>query len=124
MKHLYILIMTVALMATGAMAADPHKGMNADTASLTGTIVDNLCAEAHKATLDEFIKTHTRECALMPKCAASGYSLYHYGALIRFDAASSKKIGQFLKKKGSRLDVEVVVKKKGDVYTLVSIKNR
>jgi len=86
--------------------------------------VDNHCADAHKSSMEQFIKSHTKECALMPDCAASGYSLYHYGALLRFDKESSKKVEQFLRKKGNRLDVVVVVKKAGEKYSLVSIKNK
>ena len=92
--------------------------------TLSGTIIDNLCAEAHKADIAKFITAHTKNCALEPQCAASGYSLYHYGALITFDGPSSKKIEEFLKQKKSTLNVIVEVKKAGDNYSLISIKNK
>lgn len=99
MKQLFLFIIAFSLLASGGLAADTRAATKGDVITLSGTIVDNLCAEAHKAGMDAFIKSHTRECALMPDCAASGYSLYHYGALLPFDRASSKKIETFLKKK-------------------------
>lgn len=120
--------MALTLISTGVFAAEIQAEIQKDKKSekitISGTIIDNLCAQAHKSSMEQFIKSHTRECALMPECAASGYSLYHYGALLRFDKESSKKVEQFLQKKGSTLTVVVVVKKTGDAYNLISIKNK
>lgn len=116
-----------ALLIAGAVyaaetAAKPAAGVKAMT--YEGTIIDNLCATGNKAKLGDFIKTHTKQCALMPNCAASGYSLYMPdGTLMPFDKASSMKIQKFLKKKSSKLEVSVTANKNADTLQLVSIKN-
>lgn len=124
MKRAALSLVTAAVVLTGTWAAGAEKINENGIMKLSGTIIDNLCAKAHGENIEAFVKSHTKECALMPKCAASGYSLYHYGATIRFDRAGSRKIEQFLKKKESSLHVVVEVKKSGDLYSLVSIKNR
>jgi hypothetical protein len=124
MKNLILMLMTFTLLSTGVYAVESQKGIKTGKMTISGTLIDNRCANAHTSSLEQFIKSHTKECALMPDCAASGYSLYHYGALVRFDKESSKKIEQFLQKKGSTLDVTVVVKKAGEEYNLISIKNK
>lgn len=95
-----------------------------ETMTLKGDIIDNMCADGHKDELAEFVKTHTKECALMPACAASGYSLYAGGKLHRFDAAGNAKIEEFLKTENSKLQVAVTVKKVGEELSLVSIANQ
>ena len=92
--------------------------------TLKGTIIDNKCAEANKANLSNFIKTHTKECALMPACTASGYALYtNERLLMKFDKESSAKVAEFLKKPDSTLNVTVVVKQVGSELNLISIAN-
>ena len=118
MKQFILLVAALVFLSGGAIAANA-KGP--ETMTIKGTIVDNQCANAHKDTESEFIKTHTKECALA--CAKSGYSIFANGSLVAFDSPSSKRIEAFLKKKDSKLTVAVVVKKAGDKYSLVSIKN-
>jgi YHS domain-containing protein len=90
-----------------------------------GTIIDNMCAEAHKGDLAEFIKTHPKSCALKPDCAASGYSFYFDGYLVKFDNASSVKVEEFLKQKDSKLEVIVTLSKQGKgIASLISINNQ
>ncbi len=124
MKQIILMLISVTLISTGAFAADIQKDKKSENITISGTIVDNHCANAHKSSMEQFIKSHSKECALMPECAASGYSLYHYGALLKFNKESSRKVGQFLQKKGSKLDVIVVVIKSGSEYKLISIKNK
>jgi hypothetical protein len=92
--------------------------------TLKGDIIDNMCADSHTEDLAEFVASHTKGCALMPSCVASGYSLFVDGKLHKFDEASNKKIEEFLKKDDSRLQVEVTIIKKEDKISLVSIKNQ
>jgi hypothetical protein len=101
--------------------ADMH---GAKTMTLKGDIIDNMCASGHKDDMAEFVKTHTKACALIPNCASSGYSLYVDGKLHKFDEASNKKIEEFLKKDDSKLQVEVMIEQKEDMISLVSIKNQ
>jgi hypothetical protein len=92
--------------------------------TLKGTIIDNECAQANKADLANFIKTHTKECALMADCAASGYAIYTDDKLLmKFDQDSSVKVAEFLKKTASTLKVVVVAKQVGGELSLVSIEN-
>jgi len=92
--------------------------------TLKGTIIDNKCAEANKANLANFIKTHPKECAIMPACAASGYAIYtNEKLLMKFDKESCGKVAEFLKKTDSTLNVTVVAKQVGSELNLVSIEN-
>jgi len=124
MKQFIVIFAALLFFSTGIVAMEEKKGGGSETMIISGTIIDNMCAGANKDTIAKFITTHTKECALKPNCAASGYSLYHYGSLIPFDGPSSKKIEQFLKQKDSNLTVTVVARKAGDKYSLVSIKNK
>ncbi len=93
--------------------------------TLKGNIIDNRCAGTQTPEkLAEFVKTHTKECALMPACVASGYSIFADGKLQKFDKDSNAKIEKFLKKADSKLQVVVVAKKTGDKLSLVSIENQ
>jgi len=95
-----------------------------DNITLKGTIIDNKCAEANKANLSNFIKTHPKECAMAPACAASGYAIYtNEMLLMKFDKASCAKVTEFLKKTDSTLNVTVVVKQVGCELNLLSIEN-
>ncbi|MCX5714886.1 MAG: hypothetical protein NT033_08855 [Candidatus Omnitrophica bacterium] len=122
MKKAIFLTLALCFVATLAIAADMPPAT--DTVTITGTVVDNLCASANTNTISEFIKTHTKECALMANCAASGYSILSEGKLTKFDKESNVKVEEFLKKPESTLNVVVVVKKNGEELTLVSIENQ
>ncbi len=112
---------TLAVLAIGLISL---AGLAGDTMTLKGDIIDNMCAAANKDTLADFVKTHTKACALMPACVASGYSLFAEGKLYKFDAQSNKKIEEFLKKEDSKLQVSVELKKEAEVYSLVSIESQ
>jgi hypothetical protein len=117
------LLISLLFVASMALAAEPAPGSG--TSTLSGVVVDNACASGHKDDLSEFVKTHTKDCALMPNCEASGYSLVTPdGKALAFDKASSLKIAKFLKTKKGTLNVEVKVKKAGNELVLVSIKNK
>lgn len=92
---------------------------------LKGYIIDNKCASANNSdTLEEFVKTHTKECTLKPECMASGYSIFADGKLYAFDKDSSAKVAEFLKNADSKLQVTVTAKQVGDELSLVSIENQ
>jgi hypothetical protein len=94
-------------------------------ATIKGTIIDNQCAGAQKPEqLAEFVKSHTKQCALMAQCVASGYSIFSEGKLMKFDKDSDVKIAAFLMKADSKLQVEITTQKSGDILTLLSIKNQ
>ena len=108
-----------------ATAGTPTLTPAATEITLTGDIIDNMCAGTKTtAELAEFVKTHTKECALMPDCVATGYSIFADGTLYKFDKESNAKIEEFLKKEDSKLQVAVTVNKVGEELSLVSIENQ
>lgn len=115
-------VTAVKPVAAAPVAAAPVKE---EIVTLKGDIIDNACASAQKADkLAEFVKTHTKACALMAPCVLSGYSIYADGKLSKFDKVSNAKIEDFLKKKESKLQVVVKAKKIGDMLSLESIENQ
>ncbi len=125
MKKLVLAVVALCLLTTFAFAGEAVTATIGNAVMpIKGTIIDNTCAGANKDSLAEFIKTHPKSCALMPACAASGYSIYADGKLMQFDKESSAKIEEFLKKDDSKLDVVVETEKAGDELKLLSIKNQ
>jgi len=118
-----ILALLLAVVFVGSLSFAAEKAAKLPKKTLSGDIIDNICAVAHQADLAEFVKTHAKECALMPDCVKSGYSLYTDGNLLAFDDASNAKIAKFLQKKKSTLQVKVKVKV-GDKLNLLSIGNK
>jgi hypothetical protein len=143
MKKLAFLVVTLALASSFVFAAEETANLTItstptmpvtkasvsaqatvpETMILKGDIIDNMCAGTQTSEkLAEFIKIHNKMCAL--SCVASGYSIFADGKLSKFDMESNAKIEEFLKKEDSKLQVSVVVKKVGDVLSLVSIQNQ
>ncbi|MDD5408968.1 MAG: hypothetical protein PHC71_02625 [Candidatus Omnitrophica bacterium] len=135
MKKILFVLMALCFVSSLAFAQDMAKPADTTTAvaapattpetmTLKGDIIDNMCAGANKDNLAEFVKTHTKECALMPNCQASGYSIFADGKLYAFDKDSSAKIAEFLKNADSKLQVTVTAKQVGDELSLISINNQ
>ena len=123
MKKLLAVLLAVVFVGSLAIAAE-KKAAKPQVKKMTGIIVDNMCAGSHQADIAEFVKGHTKECALMPDCVKSGYSLFTEGKLLPFDEASSAKIEKFLKKKNSTLNVAVKAALVEDKLSLKSISNK
>lgn len=123
MRRLAVLCLAVCVFAAPALAAD-KVAIPSDAVVLKGTLIDNKCAEANKGDIGGFIKTHTKECALMPACAASGYSLYSDGKLMMLDPGSSAMAEEFLKAPDSKLDVEIEAENIEGDLSVISITNR
>jgi len=123
MRKVSLGVVVLGLAITIGLALQP-KAYAADPLSLQGDIIDNMCANGPKDALADFVKTHTKECALAPHCAASGYSIYADGVLYKFDSASSKKVEEFLKQESSKLQVVVKANKVGEELSLISIENQ
>jgi len=125
MKKLSAAILALGLITILGVALQGKTAVTGpETMTLKGDIIDNKCAAANKDNLSDFVKTHSKQCALMPACAASGYSIYADGMLYKFDQESVKKVHEFLKKENSKLQVVVAVTKAGEEYTLVSVENQ
>ncbi len=116
MKKLIFVVLVLCFAASFAYA---------ETVTINGTIIDNMCADAHKDDLAVFIKTHPNNCTVMGNAmATSGYAIYSNGKLTKFTDASSEKIAEFLKSKdSSKLSVIVDANKAGDMLDLISIRN-
>jgi len=128
MKRFFIFafVLTFAASAVYAQQAlTPVASTLEETVAISGDVVDNLCAGSQKPEdLAVFVRTHTKECALAPGCAASGYAIFADGTLYKFDKESSAKVEEFLKKDDSTLKVVVEAKKGDQGLSLVSIKNQ
>jgi hypothetical protein len=120
------IVAAVAVLAVAVLASSVYAATaGGETLTLRGTLIDNACAGSQTPEqLAAFIKTHTKECALMPGCAASGYGIFADGLFRRFDAASNAKVEAFLRKEGSKLEVVVVAREAGGRLELVSIENQ
>jgi hypothetical protein len=132
MKRLGFALLLVCLASVLAFAqesatpvAAPVQAPAANaTITLKGTLIDDTCAGANSANLADFIKTHTKQCALMSGCINSTYSLYANGKLYKFDQLSSDKVTEFLRKEENRLDVVVTARDKNGELSLISIANQ
>lgn len=125
MRRILGLVFAVCILSCGLVfAVTQDYTVPAGAVTLKGTLIDNLCADGHKADIGTFIKKHTKECALMPNCAASGYSLYANGKMMKLDADSNGMAKEFLKDSDSKMDVEVEAVDTANGLSLVSIKNQ
>ena len=109
---------------TTAAVAATTPAATAESMVLKGDVIDNTCANSNKDNLAAFVKTHTKQCALLPGCMESGYSIFADGKLYKFDKDSNAKVAEFLKKADSKLQVTVTAKQVGDELSLVSIENQ
>ena len=124
MKKICLFVIALCFASSLAIAQEEAASV-ADAITLKGDIIDNMCAGAHKEGLADFVKTHTKECALMPQCKASGYSIFtDDGKLMKFDAESNPLIAEFLTSSDSKLHVKVIANKVGEELNLVSIENQ
>ena len=141
MKKIFLMLIVLCFVNVLAFAEDVVNPADTTTATTTavttvtvaapaeamvlkGDVIDNMCAGMNKDTLAEFVKTHTKECAIKPACMDSGYSIFSDGKLYAFDKDSSIKVAEFLKKADSKLQVTVTAKQVGDELGLVSIENQ
>jgi hypothetical protein len=105
-----LMVAATVLYAQSVQNPDEKKA-----AKITGFVVDVKCATG----LDEKDKEHPVSCALMPKCAESGYAVVSKDNLYKFDENGNKLALAILKetktKKG--LAVEIVgTLKEGILY--------
>lgn len=122
MKKVFLMGLAFCFIASLAFAQEAQPSA---AVTLKGDIIDNMCAGAQKEeNLAEFVKTHSKQCAIKPDCEAAGYSIFADGKLAKFDKESNAKIAEFLKKEDSKLQVEVVTKKNGEELSVVSIQNQ
>lgn len=137
MKKIALLTTVLAFISTLAFAQDQpvaqqplpeqpvQEAPGIETLMLRGYIIDNLCAGTQTPEeLAEFVKTHSKECALSSPCVASGYSIFADGQLLKFDSESNAKVEEFLKNPDSKLEAAVEAVKAGEELSLISIANQ
>lgn len=109
----------VLLLAGVAAAAKEGKSVK-----LTGYVIDNACsARAAGDNGADKVKAHSVKCAMMPKCAESGYAVYADNKLYKLDAEGNKKVAEILKstKADRGLQVSVEGSVEGDTLTVSKI---
>ncbi|MDD4899624.1 MAG: hypothetical protein PHG68_03390 [Candidatus Omnitrophica bacterium] len=121
-----VLLLAFASSLAFAQGAMPSTSKNAmETITLSGQVIDNMCASGHKNDLANFVKTHNKQCVLAPGCGEqTGYSLFSGGKLYKFSNESNAMVTSFLKKDENKLDVTVTAQKMGDELKLISIDNQ
>ena len=101
-------------------------GCVAYAAQVQGILLDRMCATKIVAAKDQkAAQNHTRECALMPDCLATGYGVFTAGGkFITFDQAGNQKAEQALKasQKKDNVKVKVTGEQSGDSMTVTAIK--
>ena len=93
-------------------------------ATLTGNLVDQMCG----GDLKDVAKAadHSKECALMDHCAASGFGIFANGKYVKFDAEGSKKAKALVEKTKKEKDIAIVAEGTldGDTLTVASLKEK
>ena len=113
------LLVGMVLVLAGIALAKEGKSVK-----LTGYIIDNKCS-SRAATENgaEKVKNHTVKCAMMPKCAESGYAVFADNKLYKLDEAGNKKAAEILKNTKAEKGVQVSVEgtMDGDTLKVTSI---
>jgi hypothetical protein len=118
---LAVQVLLLFLTATAMLCAaeEPNAVM-----TLNGMVIDQACAESHKDDLSNYIKTHTKECALKPENQKRGYVLLTPdNEVTPFTPKSNAKIIAFLKSSKNSLRVTVKAKLANEQLELLSIAN-
>jgi hypothetical protein len=109
-----VFAVSLMLVVAGVFAfAQGQEAAQQQPVTLTGYLIDNLCAKAHAGDEDgmrETAKGHPTACALMPSCTAAGYSLVSDEKTYKLDEAGNKFALSVLKAtkavKGLQVEVE------------------
>src|SRR4029453_17840645 len=105
-KSMYSIAALIALLSLAALISAQNK------ATLTGYVIDKACAgnAAKKPDAMAAAAGHSKKCALMDNCAASGYGVYSDGKYYEFDDKGNELakalIGKSGKEKGIKVSVE------------------
>ena len=101
-------------------------GCMAYAAEVQGVLMDRACSAKIVAANDQKGAVgHTRACALMPDCVASGYGVFTAdGKFITFDADGNKKAEAALKASTAKdnIKVQVTGDQSGSMMKVASIK--
>jgi len=113
------------MVLAGSLALTLSIGMaQGKKATLTGHLVDQMCGgevkDAAKAA------AHSKECALMDHCLASGFGIFADGKYVKFDAEGSKKAKALVEKTKKEKDIAIVAEGTldSDTLTVASLKEK
>ncbi len=127
MRRILSFLTLFSMMATVLISAQTKKAAQSSD-QLKGYVMDRMCGSKLSQYPPDQAMTkaakHTRICALMDGCAASGYGLVLNGTWTAFDDKGSKKAEQYLRKSTAedQLFVTVTGKLTGEKITLTAIK--
>ena len=125
MKKFFGFLIFSALSVSCAYAADVVISTAPQVATYSGDIIDNTCVQSNQNNLANIAPTYSKDNALMPGCAKSGYSLYTTeGKLLEFGNRSNKKVEEFLKKPYSTVRVTVTGRIVNNKLSLTTIENQ
>jgi hypothetical protein len=108
-KSMYSFAALIALLSLAALISAQDK------ATLTGYVIDKACEgnAAKKPDVMAAVAGHSKKCALMDNCVASGYGVYSDGKYYEFDAKGNELakalIEKSSKEKGIKVSVEGTV---------------
>jgi len=111
----FLTVVLLAMVVVGSAAA----------ADLQGFLVDRHCSAKVVKEGQKAAQSHTRECALMPDCVASGYGvLTPEGKFITLDSAGNKMAEAALKasQKKNELRVQLSGQVSGDSIKVANLK--
>jgi hypothetical protein len=97
----------------------------ASAAQVQGVLMDKMCSAKAIQGGQQAAHDHTRECALMPPCQASGYGVFTAdNKYLTFDDAGNAKALAALKASTKKSDMLVTVNGKvsGDTIKVASLK--
>ena len=86
-KTFYPLAALIVLLGLAVLISAQEK-----QTTLSGYVVDKACSAGRAKAADPMAAAanHTRDCALMPNCAASGYGVFADGKYYEFDAKGTE----------------------------------
>jgi hypothetical protein len=120
------------MLATGHLSA--RGGTTENTTKLQGVLIDRVCSYKAETRIVPGPRleggivvayTHSRQCALMPECRASGYGVFTYDQkFVAFDPAGNQKALAYFKqaKQEDNFRVEVTGQMQGDTIKVASIR--
>ncbi|HEY2934762.1 MAG TPA: hypothetical protein VGK99_23760 [Acidobacteriota bacterium] len=112
-KYFSLFVLIVLLVALSAFGADK---------SYSGMLMDKMCSASSGDAAK--VAKHSKACALMDSCIASGYGIVIDGKFIKFDANGDKLVSEWLEKtdKTRELKIEVTGTMDGDILKVETLK--
>jgi len=114
-RRIVSILFVLALFSTMPLAAE----------TINGILLDNRCSAGIVKKGYDAAKMHTKQCALMDQCKASGYGVVEAdGRFLKLDAKGNKQAVKALEGTSKKSDITVTVDGtvKGDTIQVSSLK--